>query len=152
MERSLVLLKPDAVARRLVGQITARLEEKGLTLAGMKLMMMTKQIADQHYVEHVSKPFYPDLVQFMTSGPLVAMVWQGPGAIGLIRKLVGATKVHEAQPGTLRGDFALSTQQNLIHASDSPESATREIEIWFQPGELTDQAPCDGKWIHEDFA
>ncbi len=119
MERTLVLLKPDAVARRLTGKIIARFEEKGFWILGLKQMTMTLDIAAQHYAEHISKPFYGSLVEFMTSGPLVAMVVEGPDVIALVRKMVGKTKVLEAEPGTIRGDFAASTQQNLIHASDS---------------------------------
>lgn len=149
MERSLILLKPDAVARRLSGQIIARLEAKGMWIVGLKLMTMSQDHADKHYAEHVTKPFFKDLCSFMTSSPLVAMVVEGPDCIALVRKLVGATKVLEAAPGTIRGDFALSTQQNLIHASDSPESAAREIPIWFSENELVDFKPCDGKWVSE---
>lgn len=152
MQRTLVLLKPDAVARRLVGKILARFEEKGLWIVGMKHMTMTQGIADRHYAEHKSKPFFADLCQFMTSAPLVAVALEGPDSIALVRKLVGATKVSEAAPGTIRGDFALSTQQNLIHASDSPESAARELEIWFTSSELSTVVPCDGKWVTEQLA
>lgn len=152
MQRTLVLLKPDAVARRLVGKILARFEEKGLWLVGMKHLTMTQALADQHYAEHKEKPFFKSLCGFMTSSPLVAMVLEGPDSIGLVRKLVGATKVTEAAPGTIRGDFALSTQQNLVHASDSPESAEREIKIWFTPAELSPYKPCDGKWVTEALA
>lgn len=152
MERTLVLLKPDAVARRLVGKILARFEEKGLWIVGMKHVTMTRALADKHYAEHVGKGFYNDLVSFMTSSPLVALALEGPDAIALVRKMVGATKVSEAAPGTIRGDLALSTQQNLIHASDSPGSAERELAIWFQPAELANYRPCDGKWVNEKLA
>ena len=152
MQRTLILLKPDAVGRRLVGKILARFEEKGLWIVAMKHMTMTQELADKHYAEHVSKPFFKDLCQFMTSSPLVAMVLEGSEAIPLVRKLVGATKVLEAAPGTIRGDYALSTQQNLVHASDSPESAEREIKIWFSDSELCDYRPCDGSWVTEELA
>lgn len=152
MERTLVLLKPDAVARRLVGKIIARFEEKGLWIVGMKHMTMSHSIASQHYAEHASKPFFKGLCEFMTSSPLVALVLEGPDAIALVRKLVGKTKVAEAEPGTIRGDFALSTQQNLIHASDSAESSAREIPIWFAPAELSSYKPCDGKWVTEQLS
>ena len=152
MERTLILLKPDAVARRLVGKIVARFEEKGLWIVGMKHLTMTQDLADRHYVEHIDKPFFADLCQFMTSSPLVAMVLEGPDAISLVRKMVGATKVTEAAPGTIRGDFGLSTQQNLVHASDSPQSAQREIDIWFPAVELTEYKPCDGAWVTEQLA
>ncbi|QDU62754.1 Nucleoside diphosphate kinase [Planctomycetes bacterium Pan216] len=152
MQRTLVLIKPDGVARRLVGKIIARFEEKGLWILGMKHMAMSQEIADRHYAEHKEKPFFGDLCSFMTSSPLVALVLEGPESIALVRKLVGATKVAEAAPGTIRGDFALSTQQNLIHASDSPESAEREIAIWFGDSELADYKPCDGAWVNEALA
>lgn len=152
MERTLVLLKPDAVARRLIGKIMARFEEKGLWVVGMKHMTMTQAIADRHYAEHAGKPFFKDLCKFMTSSPLVAIALEGPEAISLVRKLVGATKVQEAAPGTIRGDFALSTQQNLIHASDSSESAQRELAIWFGPTEVSDFKPADGKWVTEKLS
>ena len=151
MERTLVLLKPDAVARRLVGKILARFEEKGFWIVGLKHMTMTQAIADRHYAEHKEKPFFADLCQFMTSSPLVAIVLEGPDVIALTRKLVGKTKVAEAEPGTLRGDFAASTQQNLVHASDSVESAQREIPIWFEDSELADYKPCDGGWVTEQL-
>lgn len=149
MQRTLVLLKPDAVARRLSGKILARFEEKGLWLVAMKLVKPSKPTAEKHYAEHSSKPFFGDLVGFITSSPVVAMVLEGPDAIELVRLMVGKTKVNEALPGTIRGDFALSTQQNLVHASDSPESSAREIPIWFEASELVDFTPCDGKWVSE---
>lgn len=149
MERTLILLKPDAVARRLVGAILARFESKGLWLVGMKHLTMTRALADKHYAEHKEKPFFKDLTKFMTSSPLVALVLEGPDAIALVRKMVGATKVLDAAPGTIRGDFAASTQQNLIHASDSPESAAREIAIWFSPSELSNNRPSDLAWVTE---
>jgi nucleoside-diphosphate kinase len=152
MQRTLVLLKPDAVARRLVGQIIARFEAKGLWLVGMKHLVCPQPIAEQHYAEHASKPFFPDLVKFITSSPLVALVLEGPDAIDLVRLMVGKTKALEALPGTIRGDFALSTQQNLVHASDSPASSEREIGIWFKPTELCSYRPCDGKWVTEKLA
>jgi nucleoside-diphosphate kinase len=152
MQRTLVLIKPDAVARRLVGSIVSRFEQKGFWIVAMKHMTMSRSIADRHYAEHVGKPFFNDLVGFMTSSPLVAIVLEGPDVIALVRKMVGKTKVAEAEPGTIRGDYAASTQQNLIHASDSPESAKREIEIWFPPAELAAYQPCDGKWVTEQLS
>ena len=149
MQRTLVLLKPDAVARRLSGRILARFEEKGLWLVAMKLVKPAKATAEKHYAEHASKPFFKDLLGFITSSPVVAMVLEGPDAIELVRLMVGKTKVTEALPGTIRGDFALSTQQNLVHASDSLESAAREIPIWFEQSELVDFKPCDGSWVSE---
>lgn len=151
MERSLILLKPDAVGRRLVGTILSRFEQKGLWLVGMKLMLAPQAILDQHYNEHKEKPFFKDLCAFMRSSPLVALVVEGPGCIELIRLTLGKTKVTEALPGTIRGDYALSTQQNLAHASDSPASAEREIPIWFKPEELVSYRPCDGSWVNESI-
>jgi nucleoside-diphosphate kinase len=152
MQRTLVLLKPDAVARRLVGKIIARFEEKGLWIVALKHVTAGKSVAEKHYAEHAGKPFFPDLLRFITSAPLVAMVLEGPNAIELVRTMVGKTKVTEAAPGTIRGDFALSTQQNLVHASDSPASAEREIAIWFQSEEFSNVKPCDGAWVTEMLA
>jgi nucleoside-diphosphate kinase len=152
MQRSLVLCKPDAVGRRLVGKILQRFEEKGFWIVGMKQVVCSKASAEQHYAEHAARPFFGDLVKFITSSPLVAFVLEGPDAIELVRLMVGKTKVTEALPGTIRGDFGASTQQNLIHASDSPASAEREIGIWFKPEELCNYRPCDGKWVTEKMA
>ncbi len=149
MERSLILLKPDAVGRRLVGKIITRLEEKGLWLIGLKVIQPSQVILDQHYAEHKEKPFFKDLCSFMSSSPVVAGVIEGPGCVDLIRSMLGKTKVTEATPGTIRGDYSLSTQQNLMHASDSPASAQREIPIWFRSEELVTYRPCDGFWVHE---
>jgi nucleoside-diphosphate kinase len=130
-ERTLVLVKPDAVRRSLVGEIVARLERKGLAIDAMVLRTMDGTLADQHYAEHVEKPFYPPLREFMTGGPLVALVVAGDEAITVVRALTGATDGRKAAPGTIRGDFSLSNRENLVHASDSPESAKREIALWF---------------------
>jgi nucleoside-diphosphate kinase len=130
-ERTLVLIKPDAVRRGLVGEVIGRLERKGLAIDEMRLRTMDAALADEHYAEHVDKPFYPPLKEFMTSGPLVAMVLSGDSAIDVVRALTGATDGRKAAPGTIRGDFSLSNRENLVHASDSPESAKREIGLWF---------------------
>jgi nucleoside-diphosphate kinase len=130
-ERTLVLIKPDAMQRHLAGVVISRLERKGLTLEAMQLRTMDDALADQHYAEHVEKPFYPTLKQFMTSGPLVAMIVSGDDAVAVVRTLVGATDGRKAAPGTIRGDFSLSNQENLVHASDSVDSAKREIALWF---------------------
>lgn len=130
-ERTLVLIKPDAVRRGLAGEVIARLERKGLRLEAAELRTMDPGLADEHYAEHVSKPFYPPLKEFMTSGPLLALVVTGDEAIAVVRALAGATDGRKAAPGTIRGDFSLSNRENLIHASDSPESADREIALWF---------------------
>ena len=131
MERSLVLIKPDGVERRLIGQIIARYEAKGLELVAMELRRADQQISRQHYAEHADKAFYPGLEEFITSGPLVAMVWAGEGCIDAIRLINGATDAARAAPGTIRGDLSMWKNRNLVHASDSPESAAREIAIWF---------------------
>jgi nucleoside-diphosphate kinase len=130
-ERTLVLVKPDAVRRGLVGEVISRFERKGLTIETMRLRTMDAALADQHYAEHVEKPFYPPLKEFMTGGPLVAMVLSGDEAIDVVRALTGATDGRKAAPGTIRGDFSLSNRENLVHASDSPDSAKREIALWF---------------------
>ena len=130
-EKSLVLVKPDGVRRGLVGQILSRFEAKGFTIEAMKLQTVDKQLADQHYAEHVEKGWYPELREFITSCPLVALILSGDEGISVIRTIVGATDGRKAAPGTVRGDFSLSNQENLIHASDSPESAEREIALWF---------------------
>lgn len=130
-ERTLVLIKPDAVRRGLIGQVLSRFEAKGLTIEAMELRTMDPALADDHYAEHVTKPFYPTLRQFMTSGPLVALLLSGDQAVGVVRGLVGPTDGRVAPAGTIRGDLALSNRENLVHASDSQESADREIAIWF---------------------
>jgi nucleoside-diphosphate kinase len=135
-ETTLILVKPDGVRRHLIGEIVKRFEHKGLRIRGLKMMKMTEEMAAAHYAEHVSKPFYPELRDFIVSGPLVALAVEGPDAITLCRNLMGKTKAVEAQPGTIRGDFATTTGENLVHGSDSPESATRELGIFFKPEEL----------------
>jgi nucleoside-diphosphate kinase len=130
-ERSLVLVKPDAVRRGLIGEILGRFERKGLVIEAMVLRSMDAALADRHYADHVEKPFYPPLKVFMTSGPLVALVVSGDEAIEVVRTMVGATDGRKAAAGTIRGDLALSNRENLVHASDSPESAKRELALWF---------------------
>ncbi|HEY8451524.1 MAG: nucleoside-diphosphate kinase [Micromonosporaceae bacterium] len=130
-ERTLVLIKPDAVRRGLVGEIISRFERKGLTIDAMELRTIDGEFADRHYAEHVDKPFYPPLREFMVGSPLVAMVLSGDRAIEVVRTLTGATDGRQAAPGTIRGDLSLSNRENLVHASDSPESAAREIALWF---------------------
>ncbi|KYO64294.1 nucleoside-diphosphate kinase [Thermovenabulum gondwanense] len=131
MEKTFVMLKPDAVKRGLVGSIIKRYEQKGLKILALKMLQVTEDLAEKHYEEHRDKPFYRELVNFITSGPVVAMILEGPNAIKLVRLLNGATKAEDALPGTIRGDYALTTQENLVHASDSSESARREIALWF---------------------
>jgi len=130
-ERTLVLVKPDAVRRGLVGEVIGRFERKGLTIEAMRLRTMDATLADEHYAEHVDKGFYPPLKDFMTGGPLVAMVLTGDQAIDVVRSVTGVTDGRKAAAGTIRGDFSLSNRENLVHASDSPESAKREIQLWF---------------------
>lgn len=130
-ERTLVLIKPDAVRRGLVGEIISRFERKGLTLEAMTMRAMDPALADQHYAEHVDKPFYPPLKQFMTGGPLIALVLSGDSAIDVVRALNGATDGRTAAAGTIRGDFSMSNRENLVHASDSSDSAKRELSLWF---------------------
>lgn len=130
-ERSLVLLKPDAVRRGLVGAILARYEQKGLAIAALQLRTVDAALADRHYAEHVEKPWYPELRTFITSGPLVAVILEGPGVVEIVRALNGATDGAQAAPGSIRGDYSLSNRENVVHASDSPQSAQREIALWF---------------------
>lgn len=137
-ERTLILLKPDAVQRRLCGRLISRIEEKSFSIVGLKLLKITPEMAQQHYIEHVEKPFYPTLEEFITSSPVVALVIEGPGAVAVMRTMMGSTNGREAAPGTIRGDFGASRQMNLIHGSDSLESAEREIGIYFKPEELCD--------------
>ena len=131
MERTLVLLKPDCVQRRLMGRMIARFEDKGLNLVAMKLMQITPEVARRHYAEHVQKAWYPELEEFITGGPVLAMIVEGPEVIRVVRDMAGATNGLKATPGTIRGDFSASQQMNLVHASDGPESAKREIAIFF---------------------
>ncbi len=146
-ERTLVLFKPDAVQRRLSGRLLARLEDKGLKIVGLKLMVVTPDLAKQHYAEHVSKPFYPELEKFITSGPVVALVLEGPTAVKVVRGMMGPTNGAEAAPGTIRGDFGLSRQTNLVHGSDSPEAAAKEIAVYFKPEELISYTADLEKWV-----
>ncbi len=145
-ERSFVLLKPDAVARRLMGEILGRFEAKGLKIVGMKMLTVTPELSKQHYAEHVHKPFYPMLEEFITSGPVVALAVEGPGAIAVIRAMLGATNGREAGLGTIRGDFGLSRQMNLVHGSDGPEAAVRELAIYFKPEELLTYSTSLDPW------
>jgi nucleoside-diphosphate kinase len=130
-ERSLVLIKPDAVRRGLLGEVLSRFERKGLVIEALVLRSMSPELADQHYADHVEKPFYPPLKEFMTSGPLAALVLSGDEVIEVVRSMIGATDGRKAAAGTIRGDFSLSNRENLVHASDSPESAKRELALWF---------------------
>lgn len=147
MTRCFAMLKPGVLNRRLVGEVISRLEKKGLKMVGCKLMTISPELAANHYQEHDGKPFYDDLVGYITSGPVLAMVWQGDDCVTLVRKLVGSTKPAEAAPGTIRGDFCAHTSHNIIHASDSDASAEREINLFFKPEELIDWNDVESIWI-----
>ncbi|MBW7473442.1 nucleoside-diphosphate kinase [Paenibacillus oenotherae] len=147
MERTFLMVKPDGVQRGLIGEILSRFERKGLQLVAAKLLQITPELAEKHYAEHVGKPFYPPLVDFITSGPVFAMVWQGDNVIALARALIGKTNAIDAAPGTIRSDYAVHTNFNLIHGSDSPESAQREIGIFFSEHELIQYVQTIQRWI-----
>ena len=151
-ERTFVMAKPDAVQRGLVGTIISRLEERGLKLAGAKFMQIDEELANQHYAEHQDKPFFDELVAFITSGPVMAMVWEGADATRQVRQMMGATDPKEAQPGTIRGDFGLDLGQNIIHGSDheDPGANEREIDLFFDEDELVDYERSDEPWVYED--
>ena len=147
MERTLVLLKPECVQRRLVGSIMQRFEQKGLRLAAMKLVQASQQLAAQHYAVHKERPFYPSLLKFLTSGPTIAVVLEGREAVAVVRGLMGPTDGVKAPPGTIRGDHAISVQNNLIHGSDSVDNAKMEIALWFKEEELVNYVPVDNAWV-----
>ncbi len=146
-ERTLVLIKPDGVQRLLAGRILGRFEERGLRIVGMKLLQAERSTAERHYAVHQGKPFYEGLLDFITSGPLVALALEGPNAIGAVRLMVGATRPHEANAGTIRGDLAVETAQNLVHASDGPETAAAELALWFKPDELLEYSREIDRWV-----
>jgi nucleoside-diphosphate kinase len=146
VERTLVLVKPDGVQRGLVGDVIARLERRGLHLVGLKLMRIDEALASRHYAEHVGKPFYPGLVRFITSAPVVAMAWEGPGAVALVRSTMGATNPATSAPGTIRGDLAVSIGTNVVHGSDSPERAAVEIDLFFGADELVTWESAVAEW------
>lgn len=150
MERTFLAIKPDGVQRGLVGSIIQRFEKKGFTLVGMKLMSVSRELAEQHYDVHKEKSFFGGLVNFITSAPVVAMVFQGEGVVAAARKIIGATNPLTAEPGTIRGDHGISIGRNLIHGSDAVETAQREISLWFKEEELVDWEPSLTKWIYED--
>lgn len=147
MQRTLILLKPDCVQRRLIGTIVQRFEQKGLRLVGLKLVQASRELAEKHYAVHKGKPFYDSLLQFLASGPTVALVWEGREAVAVARTLMGPTDGTKAAPATIRGDFALSVQNNLVHGSDSPENAATEVALWFRPDELVSYQLADQAWI-----
>jgi len=146
-ERTLVLIKPDGVQRLLVGRILGRFEERGLKIVGLKLVRVDRPLAEQHYAIHRGKPFFEGLLDFITSGPLVALVLEGPNAIAMVRTMVGATRPHEAAAGSIRGDLAVETAQNLVHASDGPETAATELALWFEPEELQAYSREIDRWV-----
>ncbi len=149
MERTLVLVKPDGVQRGLIGEIIGRLERRGLKLAGMKLMQVDDVLARQHYGEHVDRPFFGGLVDFITSAPVVAMAWEADNAVEAVRNTMGQTNPTSSPPGTIRGDLGLDIGRNLVHGSDSPESAQRELSLFFSEGELLDYFRANDSWIKE---
>jgi nucleoside-diphosphate kinase len=146
-QRTLLLVKPDGVQRQLVGRVLARFEERGLKLVGLKLVWVDRDLAERHYAVHADKPFFGGLVDFITSGPLVAAALEGPNAISIVRAMNGATRPHEAAPGSIRGDLAVETAQNLVHASDSPETAEAELALWFRPDELLSYEREIDRWV-----
>jgi nucleoside-diphosphate kinase len=147
MERTLVLVKPDGVQRGLVGEIVARFERKGLKLVGLRMLEVSRPLAERHYAVHAGKHFYGDLVEFITSGPVAALALEGPDVIAIVRRMVGRTMPNEAEPGTIRGDLGVSGLRNLIHASDAPDTAAAELELWFEPGALVDYRRSIETWI-----
>jgi len=147
MQRTLVLLKPDCVQRRLMGKIISRFEDKGLNVIAMKMIRVTAQQSREHYAEHVDKPFYPSLEQFITSAPVVAMAVDGLDVITVVREMLGATSGLKAAAGTIRGDYSSSRQMNLVHASDSEESAARELKLYFEAGEMCDYEPVAADFL-----
>ena len=149
MEQSLVLVKPDGVQRGLIGEVITRLESRGLRLVAARFMWVNTELAEKHYAVHASKPFYAPLIEFITSSPVMAMVWEGPDAIAAIRQTFGKTRGTEADTGTLRHDFALQARYNIVHASDSPETAAFEIALWFKPEEIISWQRDIEKWIYE---
>jgi len=149
MERTFIAVKPDGVQRGLVGTILKKFEEKGYKLVGLKLLQVSQELAQTHYGEHKGKPFFDGLVNFITSGPVVAFVVEGNDVVVTARKMIGATKPSDSAIGTIRGDYGVDIGRNIIHGSDSPESAEREIALWFKPEELTEWTPTISTWIYE---
>ncbi|MEM7682475.1 MAG: nucleoside-diphosphate kinase [Planctomycetota bacterium] len=150
VQTTLILLKPDAVQRGLMGEVISRIERKGLTFAALRLMSVPEDLAKQHYAEHAQRPFFPGLIQFVTSSPILACVVQGPNAIEVCRKLIGATNGQKAEPGTIRGDLGMSAGNNLIHGSDSAESAERELALWFPSGDgVCDYQRASDAWVYD---
>ncbi|HEO70334.1 MAG TPA: nucleoside-diphosphate kinase [Candidatus Hydrogenedentes bacterium] len=149
MERTFVMIKPDAVGRRLCGEIIRRYEAKGLKLTGLKMQILSRTMAEKHYAEHVGREYYPTLMEFMTSGPTIQMVWEGVNAVAVVRKINGDTSGQDASVGTIRGDFGANMQKNLVHACDSTEMAEREIALCFHSDDLCDYTMPDAHWLAE---
>jgi len=149
LEKTLVLIKPDAVQRGLIGEITTRLEQRGLRLVAAKFLKVDKPLAERHYAIHRGKPFYAGLIDYITSSPVLAMVWEGPSAIAAVRQTMGSTRPTEAAPGSVRHDFGLTVGRNLTHASDSPETAAEEVGLWFSPAELVSWSRDTDRWVFE---
>ncbi|MEA5582586.1 nucleoside-diphosphate kinase [Nodularia harveyana UHCC-0300] len=149
MERTFLAIKPDGVQRGLVAEIIRRYETKGFTLVGLKFMKVSRELAEKHYGVHRERPFFASLVEFITSGPVVAMVWEGEGVVASARKIIGATNPLTAEPGTIRGDFGINIGRNLIHGSDALETAQTEIALWFKEEELVSWEPCLTPWLKE---
>ncbi|HEU5140027.1 MAG TPA: nucleoside-diphosphate kinase [Bacillales bacterium] len=147
MEQTFLMVKPDGVQRNLIGDIVSRFEKKGFQLVGAKLMTIPKELAEEHYGEHKKRPFFGELVNFITSGPVFAMVWEGENVIATARKMMGATNPEESEPGTIRGDYGVRVSQNIIHGSDSPESAEREIGLFFKEEETVSYDKSINKWV-----
>ncbi|PJF47961.1 MAG: nucleoside-diphosphate kinase [Chloroflexi bacterium] len=149
MERTLIIIKPDGVQRALVGEVIRRFEARGLRIAGLKLMQISRELAEAHYAEHRGKPFFEGTVKFITSGPVVVMCLEGPNAIAAARQTMGATRPHEAAPGSIRADFGLDVSRNIVHGSDGPETAARELALYFKPEELISYQRAGDVWLKE---
>ena len=149
MQHTLIILKPDCVQRRLAGEILRRFEAKGLRLAALKLVQVPRKLAETHYAEHKDRPFFGGLIDFLTGGPVIVGVLAGPDAVAVVRRMLGKTNGAESEPGTIRGDFSNSRQNNLVHGSDSPESAAREIALWFGSDEVVDYQIAGSEWVNE---
>jgi nucleoside-diphosphate kinase len=149
VERTLIILKPDAVQRGLIGELVGRFERRGLKIAAAKFMLTPRDLAERHYAEHEGKPFYEGLVSYITSSPVLVMAIEGKNAVVLCRQLIGSTRPHEAAPGTIRGDLAVDVGRNLVHGSDSPDSAARELALWFSDGEMVTWTRNNDGWIAE---
>lgn len=149
MERTFIMVKPDGVQRNLIGEVIRRFENKGFTLVGLKMLKPSRELAEKHYAVHKERPFFQSLIEFITSDPVVAMVWEGDGVIASARKIIGATNPLNAEPGTIRGDYGVNVGRNLIHGSDAPETAEQEIGLWFDATELISWTPTGQAWLYE---